>query len=428
MLQFNLSKVDRVVLHKRIASAQISAKEISLMSSTDLANEETKKHIKVAEQEALEHSILQKTIAPRAKITHKGLEDIEDMNGESEAQVRQREAEEKEKRMESERQARLKAAQAQQPRARTMSVSVPPDSPITPTTVTASGWASALPPPLPPTPISKTTAEAMTLEPELNLADLINIDDEPASAGAEPSPIITSPTVELPMEEPVNEPAVSPPMPASSPSVGISPFAANAEFSRKASFDLDSLWSAPRPPASSTDVEMKPPIVDTSPPPPANNVNISVAAMMTSEPDDRDFDMLLEEKETPTPEALQAAFDAMPHVWSGKARYTSHLIFSGLTCIQINMPLDSSIPQETPVIARQMGGRTLGAESILWKTLLPSDLLRIDGRVPVENSAKFLLQIRMNPMKELIAVAFSPASSSKDTPFRILSDFLIAKG
>lgn len=92
------------------------------------------------------------------------------------------------------------------------------------------------------------------------------------------------------------------------------------------------------------------------------------------------------------------------------------------------MPLDSTIPQETPVVARQMGGKSLASDSPLWKTLFPSDLLRIDGRVPVDNSCKFLLQMRMNVTKELIAVAFSPASDSSDAGFRILSDFLIAKG
>lgn len=92
------------------------------------------------------------------------------------------------------------------------------------------------------------------------------------------------------------------------------------------------------------------------------------------------------------------------------------------------MPLDSTIPQETPVVARQVGGRPLGDGSALWKTLFPSELLRIDGRVPVENSSKFLLQTRMNMSKELIAVAFVPASESGEVGFRILSDFLIAKG
>ena len=76
-LQFNLSKPDRVVIHQRITSREISPKDLSLMSSTDLANEETKQLIKIAEKEALAHSIIPKVVAPRAKMTHKGFEDIE---------------------------------------------------------------------------------------------------------------------------------------------------------------------------------------------------------------------------------------------------------------------------------------------------------------------------------------------------------------
>ncbi|KIK31933.1 hypothetical protein CY34DRAFT_102496, partial [Suillus luteus UH-Slu-Lm8-n1] len=69
MLDFNLSKPDRVVIHKRISSSSITPKELALMSSTDLANEETKQSIKILEKESLEHSILQKSTVPRAKIT-----------------------------------------------------------------------------------------------------------------------------------------------------------------------------------------------------------------------------------------------------------------------------------------------------------------------------------------------------------------------
>jgi hypothetical protein len=56
------------------------------------------------------------------------------------------------------------------------------------------------------------------------------------------------------------------------------------------------------------------------------------------------------------------------------------------------MPLDSTIPQETRVVARQTGGRLIPADSALWRTLFPSELLRIDGRVPVDKSSQFLLQ------------------------------------
>jgi hypothetical protein len=91
------------------------------------------------------------------------------------------------------------------------------------------------------------------------------------------------------------------------------------------------------------------------------------------------------------------------------------------------MPLDSTIPQETPVVARQVGGRQLGADSLLWKTLFPSDLLRIDGRVPVDKSAQYLLQMRMNSTKELIAVALSPTSPSDKSGCKTLSEYLVGK-
>ena len=94
---------------------------------------------------------------------------------------------------------------------------------------------------------------------------------------------------------------------------------------------------------------------------------------------------------------------------------------------QISMPLDSTIPQETPVVACQVGGRQLGADSLLWRTLFPSGLLRIDGRVPVDKSAQYLLQMRMNSAKELIAVALSAASPSDTNGYKTLSEYLVGK-
>jgi hypothetical protein len=89
------------------------------------------------------------------------------------------------------------------------------------------------------------------------------------------------------------------------------------------------------------------------------------------------------------------------------------------------MPLDSTIPQETPVVARQAAGRSLEMTSALWKTLFPSQTLRIDGRVPVDKSAQYLLQTRLNSGKELIAVAFSP--NGEDYKFQGLLDYLDTK-
>ena len=94
------------------------------------------------------------------------------------------------------------------------------------------------------------------------------------------------------------------------------------------------------------------------------------------------------------------------------------------------MPLDSVMAQDVSLIARQTGGRILGGDSPLWQTLFPSKELRIDGRVPVDKSAQYLTQMRLNPSKELMAVAFSPEPSldTESTGFKLLIDHLVAKG
>lgn len=323
MLQFNLSKIDRTVLHKRIASADITPKEISLMSSTDLANEQTKQSIKIAEKEALEHSILEKTVVPRAKLTHKGLEDIEVLdNGVS--NLREREIERQ--REEEERRERERAARLRTQRQRTTSVSVPPESP---TTTGGASWGG--PPQVPvhamtPTdemagPFGGQTSDMGLSEPEMNLADLINIDDELAghdnSATAGPS----SPTA------PGLGKALSPPAPSPTLPTGISPFASKPEPSRTSSFDLNSLWAAPKKEDSPSPAQASPPQQSHSPVPIEESQETKEdEAMDLDETDDMDFDMFLEEKADsaiPNHEALQAAFNSLPQVWSGKVRMVS---------------------------------------------------------------------------------------------------------
>lgn len=91
------------------------------------------------------------------------------------------------------------------------------------------------------------------------------------------------------------------------------------------------------------------------------------------------------------------------------------------------MPLDSSVPQETSLVARQIAGRPLPPDSPLWKTLFPSDQLRIEGRVPVGNSVKYLMGMRLNAAKELYAAAFVPTSQEQEQDFKVFCDFLISK-
>ena len=96
--------------------------------------------------------------------------------------------------------------------------------------------------------------------------------------------------------------------------------------------------------------------------------------------------------------------------------------------MQLSMPLDSAIPQEVAVIARQSGGRTLPIDSPLWQALFPSKELRIDGRVPVEKSAQYLTQVRLNATKELIAAAFSSPPGADSSGFHAVKNHLLSKG
>jgi SPOC domain len=91
------------------------------------------------------------------------------------------------------------------------------------------------------------------------------------------------------------------------------------------------------------------------------------------------------------------------------------------------MPIDSSVPQELRVEARQIGGRSLAFDSPLWRTLFPLDHLRIDGRVAVDSSTQYLLSARLNSAKELIAVAWTPSSDADMAALKTLSSFLIHK-
>ncbi|KAF7794232.1 hypothetical protein EIP86_005364 [Pleurotus ostreatoroseus] len=448
MISFNLSKPDRVVLHKRIAASHITPKELSTMSSTDLANEETKQSILQAEQEALAHSILKKTLMPRAKITHKGLQDIEDVNGEAVREEREREREEEE-RIERERQERLKL-QAQ--RAQAAAGSVPPESPVTPHapswgapppvplhaihTASNSGDTAGARPPLNPLfiPSASDFATPAPVEQELNLADLINIDEDPGQevsismAQKTLSPVTehTSAVATVPMDRSETSASLSPP--PRTPSTGLSPFASRSAYPEGIpgqSFDLNAVWSAPASKEDNTPATQpgddkhqdEPMHIDSPDEMKEASADVDMAGEKT---EDHDFDMFLEggeeEHETVqspvTQEPPKPTFEKLPHVWNGK----------------LSIPLDSTIPQEVGVFARQIGGRTLGGESTCWKVLFPADHLRIDGRVPVDKSAQYMTAMRLNPTKELIAVAFSPDSETSAAAFDALAKHLLAKG
>jgi Transcription factor S-II (TFIIS), central domain len=340
MLDFNLRKPDRIILHKRIVSSTIAPEALSLMSSTDLASEEEKQSIKLAEQESLAHSILHKPTAPRAKITHKGLQDIEDVNGEL---VGRRDTEldreqEEEERRDRERMARLRAAGA--------SGSAPPESPV----ITDNPpWGAPPPVPLhalqqdhPANPLthperptlnplffnsaSGSAVQHQVVEGELNLADLINIDEDTSQEIGVAEPSVTpvqenfSPVTTTTDEKKYSVGESPSPTSPTSPSTGISPFAVNLskpDTTTRPSFDLSSVWSAPKAPD-----DKPPPSPPALPAPEEPKDPTADVAFLGEEADDKDFDMFLEKDDNeagPSSEGprKRPGFDDFPQVWKG---------------------------------------------------------------------------------------------------------------
>jgi len=325
MLDFNLKRPDRAALHKRIVSSAIPPVALAHMSSTDLASEAEKESIKQAEQEALEHSILQKVVAPRAKVTHKGLQDIEDIDGRPVIRDVDLDKEiEEEERRERERTARRRM------RSGTLtsgSGSVPPESPIVPDHPSSVGWGG--PPPIPfhlqqssispsierPPLFTQHQSELLTptngqVEGELNLADLINIDDDGHDSAmvTDTSPSLPGFTAEDGPEPQTTGIPRSPVVSQSARPTGISPFAVNTsqpDLTIRPSFDLNSVWSAPvpspkkqeenevvgRPDETGEPVEPSPDLgkeVELKDPFVVDDIIGGAAA------DDKDFDMFLE--------------------------------------------------------------------------------------------------------------------------------------
>jgi hypothetical protein len=329
------------------------------MSSTELASQEQQESIKQAEQEALEHSILVKTTVPRSKITHKGLQDIEDVNEDSVvAKQRERERDlemaEQERERERERLARLRTVQ---PRAHTHSnppsASVPPESPVVPSS-TSAPWD-----PPPPVPLAQTSDFTHVVDPELNLGDFIHIDDEPPESTSVPaSSTAAAPDVPASVSESAAAGQGSGQQGQSTPMTGISPFAPNKpDMPPRASFDLNTLWSAPPPPLpppppNENDASGEGPDandngeamdIDTPTPPVEEGKSYAGEPASVAEPeqggvggvehegeggDELDFAMFLgqeeedKDKDTEMKEQTsrpdpQVVFEGLPHVWNG---------------------------------------------------------------------------------------------------------------
>lgn len=328
MFQFNLPKPDRVGLRRGIATERIKPEQLNVMSSTDLADEHTKHEIEQAEKEALEHSILQKITAPRAKITHKGFEAIEDFSGQRASDSREEEERMDMEKRERERQARLRKSSVNQEGS--------PFTPIEPSPL--SGTLPALNSPTTSTNMQQTWSLPATASPNtagpsfarnvvrplfvpsfpngpvdtnatdeggLNFSDLIDLD------GAEKR---NSPTVasrqgsDEPAREVTNEPAIT------SPS-GPSPFAPS--HSHSSNFDLGSFWNNNGGTDSNLAAKAEDLEIQSEPEPEDQQED---AMDVDSDDNDDALDAILAQEKIPTPVETpteQPNLKTLPSVWTG---------------------------------------------------------------------------------------------------------------
>lgn len=386
MLQFNLPKPDRVILRKGIATGRITPAQLNVMSSTDLADEQTKHDIEVAEKESLQHSILQKITAPRAKMTHKGYEAIEDFSGQRTADAA-KEEEENQARME-------KLEREKLSRLRTVSVSQQDGSGVTPVehsplsagfpktgspTVSniphsQQSWGAPPPPPhatqiqggsVPgPSPTSSRPAvrplfvpsisnEYTSSDQGLSLADLIDIDGDMSTQEAPQS------TPQQRMSAQVNAEAGSSSSPVITTPSGPSPFAPSkaAESPVQSSFDLSSFWSNGASPGNEASNEAVDEIGDDKPTSgdAEGNHNDAMETESGEEDEERALDAILQQSanaiEKAKAESLPAAktINSLPEVWSGQVRRFITFIYALFNLLSLILNFRSICPRKTSI-------------------------------------------------------------------------------
>lgn len=306
------------------------------MSSTDLADARTKHNIEVLEKEALEHSILQKVIAPRAKITHKGFEAIEDVSGSRNADAA-REEEEQRMAMEKRERERLARLRMTQHHGQEASPSTPIDPSFgSPLTVTGAAPSWGAPPSVPsnipqneetaalqnrpqPRPLFVPTASDFTSADQgLDLADLIHIDEDMSAQDVPPS--------SNPQERMSEQLTTSMTGSAASPVIasGPSPFAPAkpAESPLRTSFNLNTLWTEsgqtePPKDAPQVQTETDATVVPASPLEEPHEEGIGESMDLGSD-NDQDLDAMLDRAEQADKQAAPLDISSLAEVWDGQ--------------------------------------------------------------------------------------------------------------
>ncbi|KAF8596770.1 hypothetical protein BDV93DRAFT_527877 [Ceratobasidium sp. AG-I] len=394
MLNFNLSKKDRRELRKSIRVGLLSPDTLSRMSSLDLANAQAQQEAQKLAEESMKHSILQAQTAPLRKITHKGEQMIE------------KTVEEDSWRMQEEDSAREQERERQRTRINSIDGDRPPPTPLS-----ASFRRSSFD----LTPLTSTPQSIIPTDRSFDPASTVfNIDfDGDGSNMLNHGPLTPPELSGDPMEASDNvlgDDVVSSPPPTSS-----SPMAPN--------FSLDGLFGA----SDTVHPSWSEPQEDGS----IGGHSTAGDDLIASS--DADFDAFItvdEDEEsvpaqpaqpqatasapTPTPQVLERALslaDISP-LWRGHVRMPS--IADPNRMIQFQSQF------------KQIGGAEFHDTEENRKSLFPASLFEIIGRVSTSQAINYLVSMRLNPTKELFAVAIIPGEEDK-AAYLELHKLLIAK-
>ncbi|KAG8949867.1 hypothetical protein FRC04_008170 [Tulasnella sp. 424] len=428
MLTFNLEKSDRTELRSRIATGRISPAELSHMTSADLANEQLQAEMESMREAAMRGSILEaRRMAPRVKMTHKGEELIEDQSGGNVGGPTFDDINESDERKGDAEMEHGEGGDAGDGDDEMR----PPMSPLDEMMIHHAQ-----------SPLALMTDELQAATSAVGGFDISEVLGDMGLAGTPVDPsshsdamavvsgaaagtIPVRPTVTTPQHRNSISGA-----PKSSTNSLLASALASASHSQ---FNLNSVWGGGTDQTSDVSAAMMG-LGGASDLEPVGVPEQSEDAGMMEDTELEEFfngGELFEPADATEPMDVEAevrgdgegvggsgtpldemqVFEALPAVWTGP----------------VQMPNEQDSAWTSMCQARQVGGRNLGTSDFLWKLLFTQPITRIDGRVPVPASTKYLVDTRLNPTKDLVAVALTPMDEG-DQEFAKLNEFLIKKG
>lgn len=440
MLTFNLEKSDRTELRSRIATGRISPAELSHMTSADLANEQLQAEMESMREAAMRGSILEaRRMAPRAKMTHKGEELIEDQSGGNVGGPTFDDINESDERKGDSEMEHGEGGGGGGDGAAGDDEMRPPMSPLDEMMIHHAQ-----------SPLALMTDELQAATSAVGGFDISEVLGDMGLAGTPIDPSSHSDAMAV-VSGAAAAAATAGTMPAVRPTVMIphrsnsisgapksstnSLLASALASASHSQFNLSSVWGGVGGTDQTSDVsaammglggasDLEPVGVPEQSEDAGMMEDTELEEFFNGgelfEPADATEPMDVEPEVrgdgegaggSGTPLDDMQVFETLPAVWTGP----------------VQMPNEQDSAWTSICQARQVGGRNLGTSDFLWKLLFTQPITRIDGRVPVQASNKYLVDTRLNPTKDLVAVVLTPMDEG-DQEFAKLNEFLIKKG